>query len=88
MRELPRLSIREVRARLADVVDQADRDRPTVITRRGVPMAAVVPIEILRRYLELEEDEVNLTITERMSEGSETAVPLEDVLRETVSRDE
>jgi prevent-host-death family protein len=88
MIELPRLSIREARARLADVVDQAGRDQPTVITRRGIPVAAVVPIDTLRRYLELEEREVNLIIDERMSERSEVAVPLEDVLRETLSRDE
>jgi prevent-host-death family protein len=88
MIELPRLSIREARARLADVVDQAGRDQPTVITRRGVPAAALVSIDVLRRYLELEEREVNLIINERMSAHSETAVPLEDVLRETLSRDE
>jgi len=88
MIELPRLSIREARDRLADVVDHAERDQPTVITRRGIPAAAVVSIDILRRYLELEEREVNLIIDERMSGRSEVAVPLEDVLRETISRDE
>ena len=87
MIELPRLSVREARARLADVVDQAARDQPTVITRRGVPMAAVVSIDMLRRYLELEEREVNLIVNQRMSEGSQVAVPLEDVFRETLSRD-
>jgi prevent-host-death family protein len=88
MIELPRLSIREARARLAEVVDHADRDQPTVITRRGVPAAAVVSVDILRRYLELEEREVNLIIDERMSARSGAAVPVEDVLRETLSRDE
>jgi len=87
MIELPRLSIREARAQLADVVDQAHRDQPTVITRRGVPVAAVVSTDILRRYLELEEREVNLIIQERSSERSEVAVPLDDVLRETLSRE-
>ena len=87
MIELPRLSIRDARARLADVVDQADRDQPTVITRRGVPVAAVVSIEVLRSHLELEERELHLIIDERASERSEAAVPLEDVLRETLSRD-
>jgi prevent-host-death family protein len=86
--ELPRLSIRDARSGLADVVDKAARDQPTVLTRRGIPVAAVVSIDILRRYLELEEREINLIIDERRSEGSEAAVPLDDVLRETLSRDE
>src|SRR5689334_11315409 len=96
MDDLPRLSIREARARLADVVDQADRDQPTVITRRGRPVAAVVPVQILRRYLELEEREINRVVDERMAERAggtpeglpDGAVPLEDVMRETLSRAE
>ncbi|WP_285597607.1 type II toxin-antitoxin system Phd/YefM family antitoxin [Kineosporia sp. NBRC 101731] len=100
MIDLPRLSIRDVRERLADVVDEACHDRPTVITRRGRPVAALVPIDILRRYLELEEREINRIIDERIcghpqSEGETEdsgapagAVPLETVLRETASRAE
>ncbi|MCD5354997.1 type II toxin-antitoxin system Phd/YefM family antitoxin [Kineosporia mesophila] len=102
MIDLPRRSVRDVRERLADVVDEACHDRPTVITRRGRPVAALVPIDTLRRYLELEEREINRIIDERMSghlqnedesgeAGGRTpagAVPLETVLRETVSRAE
>ncbi|MCP9958701.1 type II toxin-antitoxin system Phd/YefM family antitoxin [Streptomyces sudanensis] len=36
--------VREARARLAGHVDLAERGTPTVITRNGAPVAAVVPI--------------------------------------------
>ena len=88
MSELPTESVRDVRSHLADVVDRADReDQATVITRRGKPVAAVVPIEILRRYHEWEEREINRIIDERMSTRS-AAIPLEDVIQETLARDE
>ncbi|WSB28511.1 type II toxin-antitoxin system Phd/YefM family antitoxin [Streptomyces sp. NBC_01788] len=61
---LPTESIRDVRAHLAEVVERADRsDVPTVITRRGKEVAAVVSIEVLRRYQEWEEREINRTST-------------------------
>ncbi|MCE0534995.1 type II toxin-antitoxin system Phd/YefM family antitoxin [Kineosporia rhizophila] len=90
MIEVPRLSIRAVRERLADVVDEAERDRPTIILRRGRPVAAVVPLEVLQRFAELEEREINRIIDERAqahTANSANPVPLEDVLRETVSRE-
>lgn len=47
---LPVESIRDVRAHLAEVVERADRDDvPTVITRRGKEVAAVVSIDVLRK---------------------------------------
>ena len=88
MSELPSASIRDVRSHLADVVDRADRDdQATVIMRRGKPVAAVVPIEVLRKYHEWEEQEINRIVDERMSSRS-AAVPLEDVIQETLARDE
>lgn len=81
-------SIRDVRGHLADVVDRADRDdEPTVITRRGKPVAAVVPIDFLRRYQEWEEREINRIVDERMSSRA-AAVPMEDVIQETLARGE
>lgn len=57
---LPVESIRDVRAHLAEVVERADRDDvPTVITRRGKEVAAVVSIDVLRQYQEWEEREIN-----------------------------
>ena len=88
MSEAPSESIRDLRAHLAEVVERADRDdQPTVITRRGKPVAAVVPIEAFRRYQEWEERELNRIVDERMADRA-GAVPLEDVIAETLARSE
>ncbi|QKW52103.1 type II toxin-antitoxin system Phd/YefM family antitoxin [Streptomyces buecherae] len=85
---LPAESIRDVRAHLAEVVERADRDGvPTVITRRGKQVAAVVSIEVLRRYQEWEERELNQIIDERMASPA-PGVPLGEVVRETLARGE
>ena len=39
------MSVRDARARLAEVISRAQNGSPTVITRNGAPVAAVVPIE-------------------------------------------
>src|SRR5215204_1489654 len=88
MSELPTESIRDLRAHLAEVVERADRDdQATVITRRGKPVAAVVSIEVLRKYQEWEERELNRIIDERMADRS-ARIPLEDVIAETLARGE
>ena len=88
MSELPTESIRDLRAHLAEVVERADRDgQATVITRRGKPVAAVVSIEVLRKYQEWEERELNRIIDERMADRAHR-VPLEDVIAETLARGE
>ncbi|MFE4455101.1 type II toxin-antitoxin system Phd/YefM family antitoxin [Streptomyces sp. NPDC056796] len=85
---LPIETIREVRAYLAEVVERADRDDvPTVITRRGKEVAAVVSIAVLRRYQEWEEREINRIIDERMANAA-PGLPIEDVMRETLARSE
>jgi prevent-host-death family protein len=40
-----RMSVRDARAHLAEVITRAENGSPTVITRNGVPVAAVVPID-------------------------------------------
>ncbi len=88
MTQMPIESIRDVRAHLADVVERADRDDvPTVITRRGKQVAAVVSIETLRRYQEWEEREINRIIDERMANRA-AGIPIEDVMTETLARSE
>ena len=88
MSELPTESIRDLRAHLAEVVERADRDdQATVITRRGKPVAAVVSIEVLRKYQEWDERELNRIIDARMADRS-AGVPLEDVIAETLARGE
>ncbi|WP_459247380.1 type II toxin-antitoxin system Phd/YefM family antitoxin [Streptomyces youssoufiensis] len=85
---LPVESIRDVRAHLAEVVERAGRDGvPTVITRRGRQVATVVSIEVLRRYQEWEERELNQIIDERMANPA-PGVPLGEVVRETLARGE
>ncbi|WP_406184603.1 type II toxin-antitoxin system prevent-host-death family antitoxin [Streptomyces sp. NBC_01006] len=81
-------SIRDVRAHLAEAVERADRDDvPTAITRRGKQVAAVVSIEVLRKYQEWEEREINRVIDKRMASPA-AGVPIEDVMRETLARGE
>ena len=88
MTEMPIESIRDVRAHLAEVVERADRDdTPTVITRRGKQVAAVVSMEVLRKYQEWEEREINRLIDERMASRS-AGIPIEDVMKETLARSE
>ncbi|MFC8370389.1 MULTISPECIES: type II toxin-antitoxin system Phd/YefM family antitoxin [unclassified Streptomyces] len=88
MTQMPMESIRDVRAHLAEVVERADRDdTPTVITRRGRQVAAVVSIEVLRKYQEWEEREINRLIDERMA-NPVVGIPIEDVMRETLERGE
>jgi prevent-host-death family protein len=88
MCELPTESVRDLRAHLADVVERADRDdQATVITRHGKPVAAVVWIEVLRKYQEWEERELNRIVDERIADRS-ARVPLEDVIAETLARSE
>lgn len=51
-------SIGEVRDTIADVVDRATRDEFTIITRRGHPVAAVVPVELLHGFLARERERI------------------------------
>ncbi|MGW9346493.1 type II toxin-antitoxin system prevent-host-death family antitoxin [Nocardiopsis flavescens] len=82
MSEVQVETIRQVRDHIADVVDRADRDdSPTVITRRGREVAAVVPIEMLRRYQLLEEQEVLRLVRERMVDPA-PGIPMEQVMAE------
>ncbi|WP_324787459.1 type II toxin-antitoxin system prevent-host-death family antitoxin [Streptomyces sp. H51] len=81
-------SIRDVRAHLAEVVEHAGLDDvATVITRRGKQVAAVASIEVLGKYQEREEREINRIIDERMA-GPAPGIPIEDVMRETLTRGE
>ena len=85
----PAESIRQAREHLAGIIDRAERDgEPTVITRRGREVAAIVPIEVLRDYRLLEEQEVLRLINERRTADDGTRHSLEDVMAETLARTE
>lgn len=82
MSEIQVETIRQVRDHIADVVDRADREgSPTVITRRGKEVAAIVPIDLLRRYQQLEEEEIMRMVRERM-DNPEPGIPMEEVMAE------
>ena len=75
------VSVREARANLARLLDQAAEGEPTVITRDGAPVAALVPIE---EYAALEEAADELLARKAMQtlekEGDAPRATLADVL--------
>lgn len=82
-------SIRELRDHVADVVDRAAQDDvPTVITRRGREVAAVVPIDVLREWQQWEEQHVVALIDERMAASDGSGAGLAEVMAETLARSE
>ncbi|KMO99140.1 hypothetical protein [Streptomyces roseus] len=50
-------------------------------------VAAIVSIEVLRKYQEWEEREINRIIDERMADPA-PGIPIEDIMRETPARGE
>ncbi len=82
-------SVREARDHFATIIDRAERDgEPTIITRRDREVAAVVPMDLLREYRLLEEREVVRLIAERRATDDGTRYSLEDVMAETLAREE
>jgi prevent-host-death family protein len=86
---IPTESIRDARQHLAEIVDRAEHEgNPTVISRHGRQVAAVVPIEFLREYRILEEREVLRIINERRADDDGTRYTLEEIMAETLARPE
>ncbi|MFF5016939.1 type II toxin-antitoxin system Phd/YefM family antitoxin [Streptomyces sp. NPDC001165] len=75
------VSMREARANLARLLDQAEEGEPTVITRGGTPVAAIVPIEEYNA-LEKAADEVlaRKALRTLQEEGDAPRASLADVL--------
>ncbi|MFG2295627.1 type II toxin-antitoxin system Phd/YefM family antitoxin [Streptomyces sp. NPDC048603] len=75
------VSVREARANLAKLLDQAEEGEATVITRAGAPVAAIVPIE---EYEALEEAADELLARQALrtlaEEADEPRASLADVL--------
>jgi prevent-host-death family protein len=84
------MTTRQVRDRLADVVENAREGEPTVITNRGRRVAAVVPVEMLEEYERLAEAADLAIIRERLArvDAGEPTVPLGEVMAETLARAE
>ncbi|UCM88473.1 type II toxin-antitoxin system Phd/YefM family antitoxin [Streptomyces marincola] len=73
------VTVREARAHLTDHIDRAEEGVPTVITRHGAPVAAVVPIA---DYEALEEaaDIVLAREAEAVLAAGGPTVPMAEVL--------
>lgn len=84
------MTTREVRDRLAQVIDTARAGAPTVITNRGRRVAAVVPVELLDEYERLAEAADLAILRERLArvDAGEPTVPLSEVIAETLARTE
>ncbi|OKH97685.1 prevent-host-death protein [Streptomyces sp. CB02923] len=66
------VSVREARARLTDLVDRAEQGSPTVITRNGVPVAAVVPIADFEAWEEAADTHLAREARAALAEGGPT----------------
>jgi len=79
------ISLTETKARLSDVVARAaGRGTRTVVTRRGRPVAAIVPVADLEVLEQLEDREAEATLVkdlERKTRARAKAAPLAEVLR-------
>jgi prevent-host-death family protein len=76
---------RRARDHFSEIIE---RDEPTIITRHGREIAAVVPIEDWRRYQELEDKELRRLIADRRPEPAHPGYSLAEVLQETLDRDD
>ena len=74
---------RQVRDHFSEVID---RDQPTIITRHGRQIAAVVPIADLRYYEELEDRELGRLVDERRTAEAGPLTGLDELLEETLNR--
>ncbi len=77
--------VRQVRDHLSEVIERVE---PTIITRHGREVAAVISIDDLRHYQELESRELHRLIEERRAEAEHPGYSLAEVLHETLNRDE
>ena len=76
---------RWVRDHFSEVIE---RTEPTIVTRHGREVAAVISIEDLRHYQRLEALEIHRLIEERQREADHPGFTLAEVLQETLARDE
>lgn len=85
MSEMLSEPVREARAHFGDLIDRALRDEPTVITRNGKEVAAVVSMDTLRKFRLLEDEADRRAIRDTLNEET---YGLDEVMRETLDRAE
>ncbi|MUL42382.1 type II toxin-antitoxin system Phd/YefM family antitoxin [Streptomonospora sp. PA3] len=78
------VSVREFRARLAEVIDRARAGDSTVVTRNGNAVGAFVPLEVLEQARQRDEEELRRLIEERRDSPT---VSMAAVMAETPGRD-
>ncbi len=81
------MNARDVRAHFSEVLDRAARDEPTVVTRNGREVAAIVPIELLRQYRLWEDQHYARIARERMASPA-PGIPMEDLMAEALDADD
>ncbi|KYJ96759.1 type II toxin-antitoxin system Phd/YefM family antitoxin [Microbacterium sp. p3-SID338] len=79
------IAITEARARLASIIDEA-REEPVYLTRRNLPVAAVVDASLLERLLEDAEELADIRAVDaawdETAQLDETPIPWEEVKRD------
>ncbi|WUH93364.1 type II toxin-antitoxin system Phd/YefM family antitoxin [Streptomyces sp. NBC_00433] len=78
------VSVREARAKLAEVIDRAVAGEATLITRNGRPAAAVIPID---EYEALEEAADELLARQAAEHLDEPTVSMAEMLADLFSGD-
>lgn len=76
---------RQVRDHFAEVID---RSEPTIVARHGRQVAAIIPIDDFRRFEELENLELHRLLEQRRGELGQPGFSLDEVLQETLTRNE
>ncbi|MFE2926799.1 type II toxin-antitoxin system Phd/YefM family antitoxin [Streptomyces goshikiensis] len=71
------VNVREARARLADHINRAEQGTPTVITRGGAPVAALVPIADFNALEEAADELISRDAEAVLAEGGPTVTMAE-----------
>ncbi|WP_431789675.1 type II toxin-antitoxin system Phd/YefM family antitoxin [Microbacterium paraoxydans] len=79
------IAITEARARLASIIDEA-RKEPVYLTRRNLPVAAVIDASLLERLLEDAEELADIRAVDaawdETARLAETPIPWDEVKRD------
>jgi prevent-host-death family protein len=79
---VPQVKISDARTRLADIVRDAERDEPTVITQNGHPAAVVIGFEEWRQLAAARDAQIWAEIQSRRDEPTHTMAEVIDMFAE------